>query len=62
MAQNSEEIQGYKDYLNWLILDATVIAGKESLGFLDALKCSISIDLIFIEKTWKGIKTVLFKI
>ena len=38
-----------------------MFAGEENLWFLDALKCSIS-ELIFFEKTWKGIKNVFFKI
>ena len=38
-----------------------MVGGEETCWFLDAVKCSSS-DPILPEKTWKGIKTVFFKI
>ena len=38
-----------------------MVGGEENYWFLDALKYSIS-EPILPEKTWKGIKTVFFKI
>ena len=61
VAQDSDQIQGYKDCLNCRIPDPTMIGAKENFLFLDVLKCFIS-ELILPEKTWKGIETVLFKI
>ena len=50
---NSDQVQRYKDYLNGLISARTMVGGE------NALKHS---KLILPEKTWKGTKTVFFKI
>ena len=42
-----------------------MVGGEENLWFLGALKRSVKcsvLELILPEKTWKGTKTVLFKI
>ena len=38
-----------------------MVSGEENLWFIDALKRCIS-ELMLPEKTWKGVKTVFFKI
>ena len=53
--KDNDQVQGYRDCLNSLISAPTMVGGK------DALKHSIS-KLILPEKTWKGTKTVFFKI
>ena len=61
MVQGSDQVQGYKDCPNCLILDPIVVGGEEKRWFLKAPKRSIS-ELILTEKTLKQIKTVFFKI
>ena len=61
MEQGSNQVQGYKDFSNCLIPAATMFGGEEDLWFMETLKRSIS-KLILSEETWKGIKTVFFKI
>ena len=52
--------QGSKNCPNYLMIDPTMVGDEENLGFIDALKSSISV-LILPEKTWKGMKTVFLE-
>ena len=61
IGKGSDQVTGYKDRPNCLILDPNMVGGKENLWFLDALKCWFS-QFILPEKAWKGIKTAFFKI
>ena len=57
----SDQVQGYKDCLYFLLPDPIVVDGEENLWFLKAPKRFIS-ELVLAEKTLKQIKTVFFKI
>ena len=41
--------------------DPIMVSRKKNLRFVDALKRSIS-ELILPKKTWKGMKTIFFRI
>ena len=58
MAQVIDQVHRYKDCANCLIPVLFIVAGKENLWFIDALKQSV-FELILPEKTLEGIKTVL---
>ena len=60
VSNGSDQVKGYKDRCNGLIPDPTIVGGDENLWFLGAPKCSI-LELILLEKTWKGIKAVFYK-
>ena len=60
-AQVIDQVHRHKDCPNCLIPALFMVAGKENVWFIDALKQSV-LELNLPEKTLEGIKTLSFKI